>query len=157
MPKASAKYAVTEVGDVITMTFNDPAKTAVRVDCGKLPPKSAKRGLMYGVRQRLQDVGAGKELADHLSAARRAAQAMLNDTWEISSVNTEDLIVALTKILGKPEKDVRAVVEKATEEKIKGWIAMPQVMAEMAEIEAKRAREFARASKPEADAFADFK
>lgn len=142
------KYAISEVGDVVTLTFNDAGKTKVALDTGKLTPALKIRGNRHGWKQRLIDVGAGKDLTTHLALAKRLVECAQRGMWESDGIDTDILADAIARVTGKTKADVEVILGKADTAKLKEYDQMPNVVSAKADILAERAKLAVNAEDP---------
>jgi len=147
MAKRSKVYTGSKVNGVITLTFDDAAKTVVSVDTTMLPDNVKAKAIVHGVYQKLIDSGAGKEIDEFIRKSGAIARNLIRGKWNDSGLDESLLAEAISAVTGKPLAAVEENVFAATDEQMKKWAEIPTVAAKMQEIEAKRMNERANASK----------
>lgn len=141
---AEKRFLVKEVGGS-SVKFVLANGLGLTVELGNLGSEIVQRLALHGLSQKIGDSAAGfskeKRYGDALAAMQDVADMLGEGKWAAGSGGgTSDLVEALSRLKGVEKETVRALVKRASEEKVKEWLGNKAVKAAILEIKLERIR-----------------
>lgn len=139
------KYSVETAATVLSMSFAEGE--TISVDVASLPENVRQFLMLHGLKQKLGDAMAGKEVAEGRGHVERIVAALTAGDVTVrtpGSAKTSLLAEAIARATGQDVADVVESLEQLDDEQIKAVKAHPEVKVAMAEIKAEREKEKAQ-------------
>ena len=131
----------------VSFTFSDGYELEIKLD--ELPAEMHTRLALHGLIQKGGDSYAGvKDVNEAKASVQKVIDQLKAGAWRAAGEGEGkprigELAQAIATVVGKPIEEVTGIVAAADDAKRKGWRANPAVLAAIAELRAKKAREAA--------------
>lgn len=152
---AEKRFLAKEVGED-RVEFRLANELLVEVKLADLNEEILKRCALHGISQKVGDAAASfskeRKYGDAFAAMQDVADMLADGKWTSGTGGgTSDLVEAIARIKGIDKETVRALVKRASEEKIKEWGSNKAIKTAILEIKLERARAGAGESEDESD------
>jgi len=141
---AEKRFLSKEVGED-RVTFGLANGLKVEVKLADLNEEILRRCALHGISQKVGDAAASfskeKRYGDAFAAMTDVADMLAEGKWSAGTGGgTSDLVEALSRLKGVDRETVRALVKRASEEKVKEWLGNKAVKTAILEIKLERAK-----------------